>query len=100
MFRSLDYGKDKVHLIVNRHDKGGEIRLQDLEAAYGTAIYRTVPNHYEVGGRLGQPGRADAAAAQDQPDHAGAAGIRRQPGGRSGRRRAGRAGWTRVLRRA
>ena len=46
MFRSLDYDKDKVHLIVNRHDKGGEIRLQDLEAAYGTAIYRTVPNHY------------------------------------------------------
>ena len=46
MFRSLDYEQDKVHLIVNRHDKGGEIRLQDLEAAYGTAIYRTVPNHY------------------------------------------------------
>lgn len=46
MFRSLDYDKDKVHLLVNRHDKGGEIRLQDLEAAYGTAIYRTVPNHY------------------------------------------------------
>ena len=46
MFRSLEYDKDKVHLIVNRHDKGGEIRLQDLEAAYGTAIYRTVPNHY------------------------------------------------------
>ena len=46
MFRSLEYDKDKVHLIVNRHDKGGEIRLQDLEAAYGTAIYRTIPNHY------------------------------------------------------
>ncbi|KAB8042814.1 AAA family ATPase [Janthinobacterium aquaticum] len=46
MFRSLEYDKDKVHLIVNRHDKGGEIRLQDLEAAYGTTIYRTVPNHY------------------------------------------------------
>jgi pilus assembly protein CpaE len=35
-----------VHIIVNRHDKGGEIRLRDLEAAYGTAVYRTVPNHY------------------------------------------------------
>ena len=46
MFRSLEYDKDKVRLIVNRHDKGGEIRLQDLEAAYGTAIDRTVPNHY------------------------------------------------------
>lgn len=46
MFRSLEYAKDKVHIIVNRHDKGGEIRLRDLEAAYGTAVYRTVPNHY------------------------------------------------------
>jgi len=46
MFRSLEYDKDKVRLIVNRHDKGGEIRLQDLEAAYGTTIDRTVPNHY------------------------------------------------------
>ena len=46
MFRSLEYAKEKVHIIVNRHDKGGEIRLRDLEAAYGTAVYRTVPNHY------------------------------------------------------
>lgn len=48
LFRSLDYSKDKIHLIVNRHDKGGEIRLEDLEAAYGTRIFRTIPNHYEA----------------------------------------------------
>lgn len=48
VFRSLDYRKDKIHLIVNRHEKSGEIRLRDLEAAYGTGVFRTIPNHYEA----------------------------------------------------
>jgi len=48
MFRSLDYGKDKLHLIVNRHDRGGEIRLQDLETAFDTDIMKTIPNHYDA----------------------------------------------------
>lgn len=48
VFRSLDYRKDKIHLIVNRHEKSGEIRLHDLETAYGTGVFRTIPNHYEA----------------------------------------------------
>lgn len=48
VFRSLDYEKEKVHLIVNRHEKNGEISLHDLELAYGTKDLRTVPNHYEA----------------------------------------------------
>ncbi|ABE44470.1 response regulator receiver domain protein (CheY-like) [Polaromonas sp. JS666] len=48
VFRSLDYRKDKIHLIVNRHEKNGEIRRQDLEAAYGMEVYRSIPNHYEA----------------------------------------------------
>jgi len=48
VFRSLEYGKDKVHLIVNRHDKGGEIRLKDLESAFDTDITITMPNHYDA----------------------------------------------------
>lgn len=48
IFRSLDYPKNKIHLIVNRHDKNGEIKLKDLEAAYGTEVYRTIPNNYEA----------------------------------------------------
>jgi pilus assembly protein CpaE len=48
IFRSLDYPKEKINLIVNRHDKGGEIKLRDLEAAYGVSIFRTVPNHYDA----------------------------------------------------
>ena len=48
VFRALDYRKDKIHLIVNRHDKNGEIRLLDLEAACGTSVFWTIPNHYEA----------------------------------------------------
>jgi pilus assembly protein CpaE len=48
VFRSLDYPKEKIHLIVNRHEKGGDIKLRDLETAFGMGMYRTVPNHYEA----------------------------------------------------
>lgn len=48
IFRSLDYPKEKINLIVNRHDKGGEIKLRDLEDAYGVSIFRTIPNHYDA----------------------------------------------------
>ena len=48
VFRSLDYNRDKVKLIVNRHEKNGQIKLSDLEAAYGTSIFMTVPNHYDA----------------------------------------------------
>jgi pilus assembly protein CpaE len=48
VFRNLDYGKDKVELIVNRHDKNSDIRLKDLEEAFDTPILRTMPNHYDA----------------------------------------------------
>ncbi|MQA39900.1 AAA family ATPase [Rugamonas aquatica] len=48
VFRSLEYPKEKIHLIVNRHDKGGEIRLKDLESAFDTDLMQTIPNHYDA----------------------------------------------------
>jgi pilus assembly protein CpaE len=48
VFRSLDYRKDKIHLIVNRHEKSSEIKLRDLETACGTGVFRSIPNHYEA----------------------------------------------------
>jgi pilus assembly protein CpaE len=48
VFRSLGYRDDKIHLIVNRHSNSGDIRLNDCEKAYGKAMYRTIPNHYEA----------------------------------------------------
>jgi pilus assembly protein CpaE len=48
VFHSLDYSSEKIALIVNRHEKNGEIKLTDLEGAYGMRILRTMPNHYEA----------------------------------------------------
>jgi len=48
VFRSLGYRDEKIHLIVNRHSNSGDIRLNDCEKAYGKAMYRTIPNHYEA----------------------------------------------------
>lgn len=48
VFRSLDYHREKIFLIVNRHEKASEIKLRDLEAAYESAVFVTIPNHYEA----------------------------------------------------
>lgn len=47
VFRSLEYGKEKIQLIVNRHDKNSEIRLKDLESAFDAEIAFTIPNNYD-----------------------------------------------------
>lgn len=46
VFRSLDYPKSKINLIVNRYETGSTIRLEDLEEALGVKVFRTVPNSY------------------------------------------------------
>jgi pilus assembly protein CpaE len=48
VFRSLGYPAAKVQVVVNRHEKKAQIKLQDLEAACGTPVWRLVPNHYET----------------------------------------------------
>lgn len=48
VFQSLDYRKDKIQLIVNRHEKSGDIRLGDVQNALGMKAPRTIPNHYEA----------------------------------------------------
>lgn len=48
VFRNLEYGNDKVELIVNRHDNNSDIRLKDLEEAFDTTHLRTMPNHYDA----------------------------------------------------
>jgi len=46
--QSLGYGRDKIHLIVNRYEKGGEIQLGDVEHTLGMKVMTTVPNSYEA----------------------------------------------------
>lgn len=48
IFQSLGYRSDKTRLIVNRFEKGGELRLSDVVAAAGGREVRTVPNNYRA----------------------------------------------------
>lgn len=48
VFRNLEYAKEKVELVVNRHDKNSDIRLKDLEEAFDATIPHTMPNHYDA----------------------------------------------------
>lgn len=46
--QSLGYGRDKIHLIVNRYEKGDEIQLGDVERTLGMKLMVTFPNSYEA----------------------------------------------------
>lgn len=46
LFHSLGYPKDKIRPLVNRYDRNDELRIEDLEAAIGSKVYATIPNHY------------------------------------------------------
>lgn len=51
VFRNLEYGKERVELFVNRFDKNSDIRMKDLEEAFGGVSMRTMPNHYDAAAR-------------------------------------------------
>lgn len=46
--QELGYGLDKLRLVVNRYEKGGLVRLEELERVTQLKVYRTVPNSYEM----------------------------------------------------
>ncbi|MGZ8316393.1 MAG: AAA family ATPase [Telluria sp.] len=46
IFRSLGYPVEQTRLVVNRYEKGGKLRLQDLQNALGADVMHTVPNDY------------------------------------------------------
>lgn len=47
VFKSLGYPNDKIELIVNRFEKGGDIGLDDIQRSVGNVSVRTVPNSYK-----------------------------------------------------
>lgn len=47
LFRSLEYAPEKIHWIVNRHQKGGEIDLESMEQTLGVKSLTTIPNHFK-----------------------------------------------------
>ncbi|HEY5800432.1 MAG TPA: AAA family ATPase, partial [Burkholderiaceae bacterium] len=46
IFRSLGYRREHIRLLVNRYEKGGRLRLADLESALGAQVLHTLPNDY------------------------------------------------------
>lgn len=47
-FKSLGYSQEKIHLIVNRYEKGGDIRLDDVEHTLGLKVAHTIPNSFKA----------------------------------------------------
>jgi pilus assembly protein CpaE len=45
---SLGYGSDKLKLVINRLEKGGDISVANAESALGMKVYRTIPNSYSA----------------------------------------------------
>ncbi|MCH8180786.1 MAG: AAA family ATPase [Proteobacteria bacterium] len=48
LFRSLDYPPSKIHWVLNRFEKGGQLTLSDLRQSLKTPELITIPNHYGV----------------------------------------------------
>ncbi len=46
--QSLDYSMDKIHLILNRYEKGGDVQLGDVERTLNMKVMITFPNSYEA----------------------------------------------------
>jgi pilus assembly protein CpaE len=46
--QSLGYGREKIHLIVNRYEKGGEIHLEDVERTLEMKVFVTFQNSFEA----------------------------------------------------
>lgn len=48
VFRSLDYPARKIRWVVNRHAKGGDITLEDVQKVLGVEAALVLPNQYDV----------------------------------------------------
>ena len=46
LFRSRNYPKDKVKIVVNRFMESDDISVEDIETAIGEKIYWKIPNNY------------------------------------------------------
>lgn len=45
--QEMGYPLDKLRMVVNRYEKGGLVRLEELERVTQLKVHRTVPNSYE-----------------------------------------------------
>jgi pilus assembly protein CpaE len=55
VFRDLGYSSEKLHIVVNREEKGGDISLADVEKTCLLKISQTIPNsHAAVSASINQ----------------------------------------------
>jgi pilus assembly protein CpaE len=45
-FHALGYPRERIRPLVNRYEKGGALRIEDLEQALGAPAYATLPNDF------------------------------------------------------
>lgn len=67
LFRALGYAKDKIRVLVNRHEKGGDITLDDIKRSFGVEAFKTIPNSYQAVASAVNQGRAIASFARGNP---------------------------------
>jgi pilus assembly protein CpaE len=67
VFRGLGYAADKVRLVVNRHDKRGDIGIDQVERTLCTPVTRTIPNHYATAAASVNQGMPMVTLARGSP---------------------------------
>ena len=67
LFRGLDYPTEKVRLIVNRHEKRGDIGIAQVERTLCTPVARAIPNHYAAAAASVNQGIPMVALARGNP---------------------------------
>lgn len=67
IFKSLGYTADKVELIVNRYEKGGEIGIDDIQRSLGKFAIHTVANSYKRVAESINHGEALMSSAPSNP---------------------------------
>jgi pilus assembly protein CpaE len=67
IFKSLDYGPDKIELVVNRFDRKGALGVADIERALGKFTIHTVPNSYRQVSAAIDHGEPLIASARSDP---------------------------------
>ena len=67
VFRGLDYAAEKVRLIVNRHEKRGDIGIDQVERTLSAPVTRAIPNHYAAAAASVNQGIPMVALARGNP---------------------------------
>ena len=63
----LGLAREKLHLVVNRYERGGDITLDKLESTLGLKVFQTIPNSYSAVASSVNQGRPLLDIAKSDP---------------------------------